>query len=569
MSAIPSGDERASDDRYGVLFENARDGVWIAGADGRIIRANPALLDLLGYAREEIVGRPEADLFADPEPWRELRREIERSGSVRDVRLRLRRRDGTDAGCLLRAVAERDASGGVQATQVVVHDITHLALVEERRTRDGLHDTLTHLPNRRAFLARVGRLLERAAFRPGWGFALLYVDLDRFKRVNASLGHAAGDDLLVMVGERLDELVRPEDIVGRLGGDEYGILMAGVDDLAEAEAAAMRVQAGLIRPFHLRDSEVCVGASVGIVLADRGYRDAEDVLRDAHTAAHAAKSDGAGGRVTFEGAMRERAATSLATEAALRRALEREELLLHYQPVVSMASGRILGFEALVRWRHPERGLLPPAEFLPAAEESGLIVPIGDWVLREACGTMAGWRRDLAADESGPILSVNLSGRQLVVPGLAARVSDVLEACGLPASALWLEISESTFLKRSEALLRNLDGLAALGVTLCLDDFGTVYSTLAWLQDLPVHTLKVDRTFVGQLERSGGTRIVETILSLARDLGLRAVAEGVETEAQRDGLLRLGCEDAQGFLFSHPVEAVRAAALVLAERSRV
>lgn len=559
---IASTDAVRPQDRCRALFEDVHDGVWVTGPDGRLVAANPALIDLMGYERHELVGLEERVLYADPDDRRRMGERLEREGVVRDVELRLLRRDGREVPCLVRAVIERDGSGEVVGCQVVAHRLCRRERVAGGAPHPLLHDELTQLPNRTAFLERVGRLLARMPFQPGYRFAVLFLDLDRFKRVNHSLSHRAGDELLVQVAERVGELVRPEDIVGRMGGDEFAALLLDVADREQAEAAAARIQDGLARPFDLAGAEVYVSASVGITLSGDGYDEPEELLRDAHTAMHVAQAEGAGGRAVFDGSMHDRAVALLATETELRRALEREEMVLHYQPLVSMVSGGVLGFEALVRWAHPQRGLLPPAEFLAVAEESGLIVPIGEWVLREACATAAAWRAERPAGAPPLIMAVNLSVRQLVVPDLAARVDACLRENGLPGSALRLEITESVFLERSDRVLATLRALAELGVTLCLDDFGTVYSTLAYLRDLPVDSLKIDRSFVGRLRSDGGGEMVETILSLARRLGIRAVAEGVETPVQLEALLRLGCDDAQGFLFSEPLHTEGARALL-------
>jgi EAL domain-containing protein (putative c-di-GMP-specific phosphodiesterase class I) len=307
---------------------------------------------------------------------------------------------------------------------------------------------------------------------------------------------------------------------------------------------------------------------MGIALTRGGDESAEDLVRDAGTAMWVSKREGLGGWAIFEQAMRERAVALLDVENALRRALERDELLLYYQPIVDISSGRVDGFEALLRWKHPTRGLLTPSAFLSVAEESGLIVPIGEWVLREACRTIGEWRAQAPDTGPPPTVSVNVSGRQLMLPGLAQQVRGMLEEYDVPGAALRIEITESMFLERSEVLMDTLKELSALGIKLSLDDFGTGYSSLSSLRDLPVHVIKIDRSFVRQLPDAGGANMVETILALARQLGLRAVAEGVETQAQREELLRLGCEHAQGYLFSAPVDHGRAQEFVHEGRVR-
>jgi Amt family ammonium transporter len=546
------------EERYRTLFENSRDGICLITPEGRVLDANPALLALVGRAREELVGESVADIYADAAFERAILERVEAEGSVKDAEVRLRREDGQDRICLLTMVSERDAAGGLAGYHGILHDITEKGLAEERLRHAALYDALTQLPNRVHFLDRVGRLLERMLFRMEYQFAVIVLQLDRFKFVNDTMGHYAGDQLLVQVAERLTLLVRPEDIVARMGGDEFGILLIDLKGPEDAETVCARIREGFTHAFKVAGNEVYVRASMGIALTHEGYQTSEDMARDAGTAMYVAKREGMGGWAIFAREMRERAVAQLDVENALRRALERDELLLYYQPIVAISSGQVVGFEALLRWQHPTRGLLAPGAFLQVAEESGLIVPIGEWVLREACRTLAAWR-EVGPDGSRSLnMSVNVSAKQLMMPGLALQVREMLEEHQVPGSALRMEITESMFVERSDALMETLGELASLGIKLSLDDFGTGYSSLSSLRDLPVHVIKIDRSFVSQLPGAGGSNMVETILALARQLGLRAVAEGVETQAQREELLRLGCEHAQGYLFSAPVDYDRA-----------
>lgn len=546
--------------RYRALFENSHEGIYITEADGRFVDVNPAMSELFGYDRQELLSLNARALYADPEDRRHFRETIREKGWVRNLELRLRRKDGRELICLLSAIAEGDEEGNVGSYQGIIHDITDRKHAEERLRHAALHDSLTQLPNRTFFLNRLGRLLERQRYKPEYRFGVVFIDLDRFKLINDSLGHRAGDELLVLVAERLTALVRPEDIVARLGGDEFAILLMDVPGPEEGELVARRITEGLRQPLDVLGHEVFVSASMGIALNHREHGTAEDVIRDADTAMYAAKKQGRGAWMFFNEEMHAQAVELLATETALRRALDRDEFVLYYQPLVTLNDRRPMGFEALLRWEHPERGLISPGEFLPVAEETGLIVPIGIWVLREACRTAARWR-DEVGDEHAPVMAVNLSVRQLLVPDLAAQVRRILEETGLPGDALRLEITESIFLESSDVIRDTLRELDEMGVWLCLDDFGTGYSTLSYLRDLPVDVLKIDRSFVSRLsglEEGEGSEMIQTILSLAAQLGLSAVAEGVETLTQMEDLVRLGCSHGQGYLFSEPMDAERA-----------
>ncbi|MFP3948348.1 MAG: putative bifunctional diguanylate cyclase/phosphodiesterase [Longimicrobiales bacterium] len=553
---IISESDPTADDRYRTLFENSRDGIYLADGTGRILDANPAMTELFGYNRSELLGMASRLLYADPDHLLELQERMARGECpVRDVETRLLKKDGREITCLLTFVEDssRDEAPGHQA---ILHDVTERLHVEERIQHAALHDSLTQLPNRTFFLDRLRRLLERLRFQPDYRFAVLFVDLDRFKLINDSLGHRAGDELLIMLAERLPMLVRPEDIVARFGGDEFTILLLDLDGQEDAELVANRVQNGLGEgTFDVLGHDVYVTASIGIALSSRDYDSAEDIIRDADTAMYAAKDSGRGRWTFFDETMHERAVMRFATETALQRALERDEFILHYQPLVVMETGEVVGFEALLRWDHPDRGMLPPAEFLAVAEETGLIIPIGQWVLEEACRTAAEWREGVD-EEDAPVIAVNLSARQLMAPGLGDQVRAVLERTGLPGNALRLEITETVLLEDSAAVQRSLVDLDELGVWICLDDFGTGYSSLGYLKDLPVDLVKIDQAFIGGVSDPPGTsrsEMAEAIVSLAKQLGVGTVAEGVETEDQRDRLIRLGCGHAQGYLFSRPL----------------
>jgi diguanylate cyclase (GGDEF)-like protein len=383
-------------------------------------------------------------------------------------------------------------------------------------------------------------------------FAVLFLDLDRFKVVNDSLGHHVGDELLVAVARRLQENVRTTDTVARFGGDEFAILRTALDEAADATRIASRVAEAVAAPVNLNGYEVYTSASIGIALSTLGYDRPEYLLRNADMAMYRAKGNGGTGWEVFDRTMHAQALSRLQMETDLRRALQRDELRLHYQPIISLSTGQVVGVEALCRWQHPDRGLIEPAEFIPVAEETGAIVPLGEWVLYEACMQLAAWRRELGVRVA---VSVNLSARQLAAPGFADTVRRALEESGLKPRHLKLEITESALLE-SEAAGALLGELRALGVEMQLDDFGTGYSSLSALHRLPMNALKVDRTFVGRMEEGNASaQLVRTITLMARGLDLSVIAEGVETEAQLAELRAMGCDYAQGYLISRPVPA--------------
>lgn len=467
---------------------------------------------------------------------------------------------------------------------------SHLGRVVERQraqTRllhDSSHDQLTGLPNRTLFLDRLARAVARQRRHPEAGFAVLFIDLDRFKVINESLGHQAGDRLIVQVSSRLEGSLRQSDTVARalpghrsgrggrgawgmetlarLGGDEFTVLLDDMDDVREAVRVAERIQEELAQPFFVEGQEVYATASIGIASSASGYAAAEDVLRDADLAMYRAKSEGKARYEIFDQRMRAGAMRRLDLESNLRRALENQEFVLFYQPIVRLESAELKGFEALVRWRRPDGDMVYPADFVEVAEDTGLIVPLGAWALEEACRTLKAWQKQYPQAQALS-MSVNLSARQFGEPDLAQQVDAILRRTGLSPRALDLEITESVMMGDTERSVKLLAQLKKLGLRFSIDDFGTGYSSLSYLHRFPLDTLKIDRSFVAQLgEGRDGVAIVRSILDLARNLGMQIIAEGVETEKQVAQLRRLGCEFAQGYFYSEPMEAARAGELV-------
>ncbi len=437
-------------------------------------------------------------------------------------------------------------------------ELTERKRVEEQMAYSATHDSLTNLPNRVLFMDRLQHAMERARRHTDYLYAVLFLDLDRFKVVNDSLGHKAGDQLLVETAARLMRCLRNEDTVARLGGDEFVILLEDIQDTREVTLVADRIQQDLSLPYVLDGQKAFVFVSMGIVLSTVTYEKTEDILRDADIAMYRAKGKGLGGYEIFDQTMLEHVMTRLELETQLRKALENQELIVHYQPILDLETRHIVGFEALVRWQHPTQGLMLPTEFIPTAEETGLIVPLGYWVLEQACRQIRAWQVKFPADPPLTI-NVNWSTRQCIEPDLTQKIAKILQETGLDAHTLNLELTESLIIEDTESATTALSELRALGVQVQIDDFGTGYSSLGYLHTLPIDTIKIDRSFISRMGINGnGSEIVRTILALAHDLGMKVVAEGVETDDQLSNLKTMACEYVQGFLFAEAVDSQKA-----------
>jgi len=552
---------RRSELRFRSLVRNASDMIIVVDAQGLTRYVSPAVERMLGYRPEERIGRPATELIHpdDRDRVAAFQRELAaRPGANLSLEYRARHRDGSWR--TLDAVGANLLADPTVAGMVVTsRDVTDRKEAEARLAYQAFHDPLTGLPNRTLFLDRLDHALTRAG-RDGDQVAVLFLDLDRFKLVNDSLGHEQGDRLLVEVGERLRGAVGPAETVARFGGDEFTILLEATSEAA-AVAAAAAVRRAFAGPIRLNGQTLYVAPSIGVALAPPGDRHPSDLLRNADTAMFRAKTLGEPGYAVFQPAMGTAVADRLELETDLRAAIAGRQFHLAYQPEVDLATGRVVSLEALVRWQHPTRGPILPTQFVPLAEETGLILPLGRWVLETACRQGQRWRADLPHDP--PAVSVNLSARQLRQPAIVAEVAAALAASGLPPAALTLEMTETAAIADLDQSAATLAGLEQLGVRLAIDDFGTGYSGLEYVSRLPVDKLKVDRSFVTGLgHRPADAVIVGAITAMARALDLPVTAEGVGTAEQPTRLRALGCELGQGYLFGRPLPAPEATAAI-------
>ncbi|WP_448564521.1 putative bifunctional diguanylate cyclase/phosphodiesterase [Trichothermofontia sp.] len=451
----------------------------------------------------------------------------------------------------------------------IIRNITDRKNVEKQLLYDALHDSLTGLPNRNLFMNRLSHAIELAKRRDDYLFAVLFIDLDRFKVINDSLGHIVGDQLLIAISRKLEACLRSGDTVARLGGDEFAILLEDINTVNDATALAERLQRELSVPFYLDHQEVFITLSVGIALSTTGYHLPEELLRDADTAMYHAKSLGRARYELFDQQMHDRAVALLQLDNDLRRAVERQEFVLYYQPIVCLMTGQITGFEALIRWQHPQRGLVPPDTFITLAEETGLIIPIGDWLLLEACQQAKRWQQQFP--QLSPLtMSINLASQQFSQPNLVKKVGTILAETGIAPGTLNLEITEGTIMENIQLSREIFSALKQLNLKLCIDDFGTGYSSLSYLHRFPLDILKVDRSFVNSINPHAdshgetGIEITQTIIMLAHNLGLHVVAEGIETIEQLQYLRERNCEYGQGYWFSPPLPSDEVEALLTA-----
>lgn len=545
-----------SEERFRSAFTYAPIGIALVSSNGQWLKVNRALSQILGYSEEEFLTMDvQAVIF--PEDLGVTLIRIQEVADRKVASCQLEHRYVHKSGHTVWASWSVSSAGDSKSENpnliIQIQDITDRKSAEERLQYDATHDVLTGLPNRALLTRRLTQALEKSRHDARFRVSMLFIDLDRFKNVNDSLGHVCGDRLLVSISERIRDCMRPSDVVARLGGDEFVILVEGYFDLEEVVGIAVRVQEKFSLPFELNGHEVYSSASIGILNASEKHVTAEDMLRDADTAMYQAKRAGKARHEVFDEKMHKAAKETLRLETDLRHAVERNEYSIHYQPIYSLATGKIEGLEALARWTHPEFGEIPPKRFIDLAEEIGLIHALGQSVMRRACVEFSGLRGAYSAGEDLS-LSINLSCRQFAQAGLVDSIRNILVETGFLPRHLKLEITESVFFEYQDKAIEMLNQLRDLGIELNVDDFGTGYSNLSYLARMPISSLKIDRSFVSMFDHTGGSpAIVQTIIMLARNLGLRVVAEGVETQTQLDQLKKLNCDAAQGYFFARPM----------------
>ncbi|HXG95051.1 MAG TPA: EAL domain-containing protein [Blastocatellia bacterium] len=560
-----------SEERFRSAFDHAPIGIAIVSPEGRWLSVNRSLCEIVGYSEEELLAT-NTQAITHESDFGQFMSKVNEVLDGRTLTEQMEKRYIHKAGYEVWVMASisliREPRSKASNLIFQVQHISDRKRAEEQLRHEALHDMLTGLPNRANFMQKLRGALDRVKAGGDAAFAVLFLDLDRFKVINDSLGHMAGDQLLIGIARRLRNCLRPGDVVARLGGDEFTILLNNIKDKSDAEHVADRVQRMISQPFTLGGYETSTTVSIGIAFPSPEYQQAEDLLRDADTAMYQAKSLGKAQFVIFDKKMHTHAMSIMQIESDLRRSIDRHEFLIHYQPIISLQNGVLAGFEALIRWRHPERGLISPSDFIPVAEETGLIVPIGEWVLKESCRQMRRWQKSF---NSSPLfISVNLSSKQFAHSTLLEQIVETLDATGLDPCSLKLEITESVVMQNIEVATGMLEHLRSIGVQLSIDDFGTGYSSLSYLYRLPIDTLKIDRSFISHLSGNNENReIVRTIITLAKTLGMGVVAEGIETQDQLDLLKNLKCDYGQGYLYSKPLEANAAEQLIAAMQSQV
>jgi diguanylate cyclase (GGDEF)-like protein/PAS domain S-box-containing protein len=510
-----------------------------------------------------LLGHESKDLLGDKRLWYELIHDNDRPRVIHEIcgvldrghishEYRFLHKNGTYVWIYDEVRIIYDQEGTPQEMIGYFIDITNRKKLEEKLVHDSLHDTLTNLPNRTLLLDRIEHHMNRSRRYNINMFSVLFIDIDRFKYINDSLGHIAGDHLLTKIAERLKECIRPSDTIARIGGDEFAILLTDIKDVEEVEIVSNRIHSRFAEPLIIEGHEFTASASIGIALYSENYSRAEELLRDADLAMYRAKALGGARHIMFDQSMHTNVVTRLQLESDLRLAITNNELCLHYQPILEAKTGMLSGFEALLRWIHPSRGFVSPAEFIPVAEDTGLIIDIGDWVLREACRQMSQWHERFPMD-CPPSISVNVSAKQFM-PDIIDKVKRVINETGLNGSCLKLEITESLIMQREELISHLLFQLKAIEIRIQIDDFGTGYSSLNYLQRFPIDTLKIDRSFIGQITtEEESLEIVRAITSLAHILNMDVTAEGVETKEQHEIIQKLDCEYVQGYLFYKPL----------------
>lgn len=547
-----------SEEQFRNAFDYAAIGMALVAPSRSILKVNRAFCNLTGYTEEELLEMDFQTLTHEEDLALfnlNLAKLLEGDAPTCQMEKRIRDKQGNLLWLMWSASLVHDELNNSSHFIFQLQDITDRKRAEERLVHDALHDALTGLPNRVLFMDRLGFAFRRAKRNFDKSFAVLYLDFDRFKLVNDSLGHIVGDKLLVEISRRLESVLRASDTIARLGGDEFAMLVEDIAHSDEPTEIAERLKEELAQPFNLEGHEVFTTVSIGIATWSRDYEQPEFLLRDADTALYQAKRLGRARYEVFDAEMHEHARQLLQTENDLRRALERNEFCLYYQPIFELNTRRLAGFEALIRWQHPTRGMIAPNDFIPLAEETGLINSIGTWVLQEACRQLRVWQEN-SVFGTDLWVSVNVSSKQFLQFDLAKQVSEILKETALPPECLKLEITETAMMENIETVITMLEKLQQLGVKLSIDDFGTGYSSLSYLNRLPINSLKIDRSFVMNMQNSDENReIVKTIANLAQSLNLEIIAEGVETDDHITQLQKFACQFGQGFYFAKPLDA--------------
>jgi diguanylate cyclase (GGDEF)-like protein/PAS domain S-box-containing protein len=551
---------RESEERFSLAVHGSNDGVWDWNLKKNQIFYSPRWKQILGYDDHEIGNSPDewfGRIHVDDldHTLRDISTHIHKKTSHYINEHRLRHKDGTYRWVLCRGIAVWNDQ--IEAVRLAgsMSDITDRKEAEERLLHDAFHDSLTQLPNRALFMDRLNQALVRSIRKEGYKFAVLFLDLDNLKDINDSIGHMVGDQLLVKVAETLQKGLRSIDTLARFGGDEYIILLDDITDINGVVRVTDWIKEELNKPILVGGHEVLTSASIGIVLSQPDYSSAEEIIRNADIAMYAAKDRGKARAEIFDPTMRQKFLDRLGIETDLKKALQKQELVVYYQPIVNFETGIVFGFEALVRWQHPEKGLVRPSEFIQIAEETGMVADIDRWVLRESCAQVSRWNQSLKLQQDLSI-SVNISGKHITAPDLQYYLKRVLDSSKLSAENLKLEITELSLVEKHESTSRALSNMQNMGVQIYIDDFGIGYSSLAYLTHFPINALKIDQIFVSRiLEENSQRDIVQAIITLTKSLKVNVIAEGVETKDQLKELIRLGCEWGQGNFFSPPLTA--------------
>lgn len=558
---------RRTEVKYRSIFENAIEGIYQSTFEGQYLSANPSLANIFGYEDSDELIVMQSDisgqLYVEPEMRAEFVKQLHENGEVTNFESKVRRRSGRIIWISENARVVKDAGGEQLYIEGSVEDVTLRKQAEDQLMHQAFHDELTLLPNRSLFLDHLNMAMERSKRRGDYLFAVLYLDLDRFKIINDSLGHDIGDDLLKAVAGILSKCARTMDTVARFGGDEFAVLLEEIAAPRDAIKIAKRILAEMSQPFTLQGHEVFTSASIGIVLNTAEYERPESLLRDADTAMYRAKELGKSRFKVFNQKMHEQAMLLMELETDLRRAVDTNDFFVVYQPIISLVHKRVTGFEALIRWDHHQHGLISPESFIPLAEDTGLIYPLDYGMLARVTDTICRWRdtglERYFNDNSGFTVNLNISGKHFTHPALVNHVDKFLRESGLDPGVLNLEITESALIEHANMAEDMLVKLKALGLGLCIDDFGTGYSSLSYLQRFPLDTIKIDRSFIANMIKEQDTlSIVRTIVNLGLNLGLKVVAEGVETREQLDLLIEAGCGYVQGYYFFKPMRAEKA-----------